>query len=425
MIRRDFLAAGAAAALSGFRSRDPDAELRALLDQLDPANPAASLVRLNQFDPAGLSPAARLDRDTVTWGLACDVKLADLASPPESARGEALFLLKFERQFGAAVTAPMLQRTLERTARALTRRADKLLRKQGLKTGSVGARLRAFARDPRFLYSDDNAGRDRAVADMIRTLDAARTRLPLLVSGLPASAGEATVRWLTAADVAAGRQGFREPASDGRPAAYVVDLREIRRRPDWSLPSVVHHETLPGHLVHQQLQDAAAPHRLRLAYSPSFSEGWAVYAEQVAEEAGLLAADPRATIGCLQWLLFRIGRALVDTGVHLHGWDTAKARDFLVELQGDAMIFAPFDQDIDRIRKAPGSRAAEAMTWLGLAGLRRRHAPRGGARMAALHHAMLKHGAMPFALLAARIADPFPGHSGQDRKTRNQRGRET
>jgi uncharacterized protein (DUF885 family) len=393
MRRRELLAVTAACAVPGVAragDRDADAELHALLDQLEPgAKAAASLARLRAFDPTGLSPAARLDRDAVTWGLAIDSRLAS---------GEGSFMLQFERQFGARMGAASLQQKLKAKAAELTARADRLLRIQGLEIGSVGERLRAFARDPRWLYPDSDAGRARAVVDMERWLDAARARLPLLVSGLPASASRVTIRSLSAADIAAGRGGYRDPPRDGRPGAYVVDLREIRRRPMWSLASVVHHETLPGHFVQQTLQEAAAPHRLRLTYAPSFSEGWAIYAEQLADEAGLFAASPAAELGYVQWLLFRIGRALADTGIHLHGWDAARTKAFLAEIQGDPVIFAPFDQEVDRITRAPGARAAEAMTWLAIADLRQGHGPR-----AAFHHALLRDGAMPFGLLARRF----------------------
>lgn len=387
--RRTFLAAGSALlAAPSHATGTPD--LRALLDSLDPTKPAEALRQLEAFNPAPLQPSERLDYDAVRWGLRIDAQIAD---------GDRSFATLFERQFGARIDATALHRRFGSEGAGLTTRADALLRGQGLTQGNVGERLRAFARQERWLYSDDAAGRDAAVAAMNRWLAVARSRLGDLVSAVPAAAHTATVRALTAADIAAGRQGYRQAATADSPAIYYVDLREIRRRPSWSLPSVVHHEMLPGHLPQALLQEAAAPHPLRLRYAPSFAEGWSIHAEQLADQAGLLAADTPAMIGYLQWMLFRIGRGLVDIGVHFDGWDDARATAFFADLQGDPMIFAPFALDLEKLRKAPGARAAEVFTALAMGDL---SAGRTGS-LAAFNHAMLADGALPFALLSRNV----------------------
>ncbi|MGV3480692.1 MAG: DUF885 family protein [Sphingobium sp.] len=411
MNRRDLLI-GAMAAIAlpkapthARPSMPADDALHRLLDAIDPgADPSESHRRLADIDASRLSPSARADLETVLWGLAIDANIA---------RGSAGYGQLFERQFGAPFEPRALHRRFETQAKALARRADSLLRAEGLMHGSVGQRLREFARQPRWLYDDNDAGRVQAVADMSRTLAASRIRLPALVTGLPAEAGDVIVQSLSADDIAAGRQGYRAPPQDGRPGTYHADLREIRRRPRWSLPSVVHHELLPGHFVQQSLQSLATPHPLRLRYAPNFAEGWAIYAEQLSVEAGLLRHDRPAMIGYLQWMLFRISRAAIDTGVHIMGWSVSQAVDFVAELQGDAMIFAPFERDIERIRQNPGGRAAEAMTWLALAEQRDAMVGRErGKRMAAFHHAVLREGAMPFGLLKERLAGAKSGGGG-------------
>jgi uncharacterized protein (DUF885 family) len=412
MNRRELIVAGAAAIAfarnRGWARQPADGALHALLDGIGAdKDPAESLHRLAAFDAASLSPSVRADLDTVRWGLALDARIA--RAKRESSTGKVDYALLFERQFGAPITPRDLHRRFETMAAALTRRADSLLRAEGLSRGSVGERLRGFARQPRWLYADNDTGRAQAVADMARTLAKAKERLPALIAPLPVEASGVIVRNLSAADIAAGRGGYRQPPENGQPGAYHVDLREIRKRPRWSLPSVVHHELLPGHFAQQALQSEASPHTLRLGYSPSFAEGWAVYAEQLAEEAGLLRGDRPATLGYLQWMLFRIGRATIDTGVHVMGWSVSQATEFAMALQGDAMIFAPYGQDIERIRQNPGGRAAEAMTWLAI--VEQRGAlvgNRRGLRLVEFHHSMLRNGAMPFGLLAERLGGPSP-----------------
>jgi len=316
---------------------------------------------------------------------------------------QARYALQLRLQSGTDATpAEAYAFALDR-ARLITARAARLLRDEGLVDGSVAERLRRLARDPRYFYSDDDAGRGRAGADMNRWLDAARARLPQQLGMIPGAVDHVTVRRMSPADEAAGKAGYRVvPSYDGStPGAYFVDLHEIGRRPNWTLPSVVHHETLPGHLLQLPLQDRAAPHPLRLRAAAGFVEGWAVYAEQLAAEAGAYAQDRRAEIGYLQWLLFRLGRAMMDAGVNAFGWTDDAALAFLRDLQGDPVIFAPFEKDIARARAEPATYAAHALNWLGFEQLvaRRRN---GDARR--VHDRLLAYGAAPLVLLAPLLA---------------------
>ncbi|MET0308038.1 MAG: DUF885 family protein [Sphingomonas sp.] len=262
-------------------------------------------------------------------------------------------------------------RRLEQERVRTLARADALLKKLGQKTGTVGARFSALWSDPRWLYSDDDAGRDTAVADMNRTLDAARDRLPTEFASYPDSAAAVRVRRMSAEDAAAGRSGYRALPSATTPGSYFVDLKDIRRRPTWTLPGAVHHELLPGHMIQLPIEAAADPHPLRLEYAPAFAEGWAIYAEQLAAADGAFAGDPMAELGHLHWTLFRIGRGLADLGIHLHGWTLDQAQAKLAEWQGEPAYFAPFALELDRITAEPASRAAEALVWLTLADLAR------------------------------------------------------
>ena len=129
------------------------------------------------------------------WGLALDAEIA--RSRHESTTEKADYALSFERQFGAPIAPRDLHRRFEAKAAALTRRADSLLRAEGLIRGSVGERLRSFARQPHWLYTDDDTGRSQAVADMTRTLAKAKARMPTLIAPLPISASDVIVRNLS------------------------------------------------------------------------------------------------------------------------------------------------------------------------------------------------------------------------------------
>ncbi len=325
--------------------------------------------------------------------------------------GERVYAAMLHRQFGGPVSALEAHARLSDEVRRIGGRMNAMLRKQGLTRGSIGERMRQFARQPQWLYSDDDAGRDQAVADMNRCLDRVRPHLPLLFRTIPAEAGRLRVRRMTAAEEAAGRSGYRAMPEDGRDGAYIVDLREIRRRPAWSLPGVVHHELLPGHMMQLLGTNTSGAHPLRARYAPAMAEGWAIYGEELAAETGAFEGDDAALIGHLHWLMFRLCRGMIDTGIHHGRWSAPEARRMLHLMQGEPAYFAGFDKDIDQAIVNPGIRAAEALSWLGLAELGRNFARGGGVRD--FHAAALDLGVMPLPLLAERTNDRHERGKGE------------
>src|SRR3546814_5758242 len=105
---------------------------------------------------------------------------------------------------------------------------------------------------------------------------------------LPPACANARVRRLTPQEIAAGKGGYRiVPDADSR-GFYVVDLKEIARRPRWSLRSVVHHELLPGHMVQLPIEAQTPPHPVRALYSGGYVEGWARSEEHTSELQSLM-----------------------------------------------------------------------------------------------------------------------------------------
>src|SRR3546814_3376547 len=121
--------------------------------------------------------------------------------------------------------------------------------------------------------------------------------------------------------------------SDGsRPGAYYINLRDTAENPSWTLPTLTYHEATPGH--HHQIalaQEATGIPRLRRlpAYSV-YTEGWGLYAEQLADEMGVYANDPWGQLGYLQSYMFRAARLVVDTGLHHYRW---RSEEHTSELQ--------------------------------------------------------------------------------------------
>jgi len=309
-----------------------------------------------------------------------------LAAPP--AAGAESYGAALARAWGGPIDARAAHGRARREARRLQLRADRLLRGEGLDRGSVAERLRALADDPRHLYPDDDAGRDRAVADMNARLAAIRPRLVRGFGDLPLSRAE--VRRMPREDEARGRGGYREPP------VYYLDLKAIRARPDWSLASVAFHETVPGHALQAAMQ-ATAPPPERARHAGVYSEAWATYAEQLAADLGAYDGDPRGEIGYLQWRLFRLARIVADTGQGALGWRPPQAVAAMTGLQGRDIAFTTIEADVARMRQQPGVYAAQGLGALEIARLR----PRRAADWPRFHRAILADGPWPCAMLAA------------------------
>lgn len=226
----------------------------------------------------------------------------------------------------------------------LSARAERLLRGQGLRRGTVAERITALFADERWLYPDNDAGRDRAVADMNARLAALRPVLPRAFGDLPIPG--ATVRRMSAGDEAAGRGGYRAPEG------YYVDLKAIRNRPAWTLPSVAFHETVPGHRM--------------LPEGSSFNaEAWAIYAEGLAADLGAYQGDPLGELGYIHWRLFRLARMVADVGL-MDGWTPERAVAEMRRIQGHDIAFVTVEADVARMARAPGSYFGQTMGALAI-----------------------------------------------------------
>ena len=84
----------------------------------------------------------------------------------------------------------------------------------------------------------------------------------------------------------------------------------------------------------------------------AFIEGWALYAEQLADEAGMYKDDPLGRLGYWQALRFRAARLVVDTGLHDKRWTRDKAVDWMVAATGRSK--AAITSEVDRYCAGPG-----------------------------------------------------------------------
>jgi uncharacterized protein (DUF885 family) len=199
---------------------------------------------------------------------------------------------------------------------------------------------------------------------------------------------------------------YTPPRLDGgRAGTFWFNTERPTAGTGWDLEVVAFHEAVPGHHLQlsrlQLLTDLPALQRQRSL--PVFSEGWGLYAEQLAEEAGLYA-DGRGLLGAVSTSLMRAARLVVDTGIHAFGWSRERAMEFLVEHVPMPREFLA--AEVDRYVVMPGQALAYLTGKLEILRIREQARQRLGPAFSlpAFHAAVLDHGSLPMPTLDRSIA---------------------
>jgi len=206
---------------------------------------------------------------------------------------------------------------------------------------------------------------------------------------------------------------YVSPALDGsRPGMFYVNLTGSGI-PRYSMPTLAYHEAIPGHhfqiAIQQELTDIPT-FRTGINYT-AYAEGWALYAEYLAWEAGFYADDPYGNLGRLQSELFRAVRLVVDTGIHAMGWSREQAIDYMVENVGypEALVTV----EVERYIVMPGQATAYKVGMLKILELRQRvmQALGDDFDIREFHNLLLANGAMPLEILE-RVVDDYIESNG-------------
>jgi uncharacterized protein (DUF885 family) len=198
---------------------------------------------------------------------------------------------------------------------------------------------------------------------------------------------------------------YRSAALDGsRPAIYFINLKDTGDWPKYSLPSLTFHEGLPGHHLQISLAQESKdiPTLRKIGGFSAYSEGWALYSEQLADELGAYEGIEKA--GYLQSFLFRAARLVIDTGIHTKRWSREKATDYMVATTGFARPRC--QREVERYCTQIGQACSYKIGHI--AWMRARDdakAALGDKFDVKAFHEVLKEGAMPLTILEKRIAE--------------------
>jgi uncharacterized protein (DUF885 family) len=317
--------------------------------------------------------------------------------------GEAYYAAVLKLHTTTNLTPGEIHRTGLEQVTDLKGRIGALLVAQGYRTGSVRERLVALGRAAGQVFPNDDAGRVALLAYVNERAGALRSRLPQAFSRMPREGSE--IRRVPAEIQAGAAGGSTQPGSlDGsRPGIFWINLRDTGDWPRYSLPTLVYHEAAPGHLFEGALarENGELPLYRQIASPTAYSEGWALYAEQVADELGMYEDDPFGRIGYLSAYLFRATRLVVDTGLHARGWSRDRAHQYMVENSAESVGSA--QTEIDRYVVFPGQATAFKTGQTVIARIRaeaQRH-PRFDIKR--FHDLVLNGGRLPLTVLERRV----------------------
>jgi uncharacterized protein (DUF885 family) len=319
--------------------------------------------------------------------------------------GEAYYQGAIEASTTTRLTADEVHRLgLEQVA-ALEAELDPILRAAGLTQGTPGERLAELNKRPDQVYPNTEQGKAALIAELNRQIEEIEAKLPQAFATLPKA--EVVARRVPPLIEAGSAGAYYDsaPLDNSRPAIYYIKLQDTFDRPKFGLRTLTHHEATPGHHLQVSLAQESEdiPLIRRFGGYSAYSEGWALYAEQLADELGMFEGRPLERAGMLQSFLFRATRLVVDTGIHSKRWSREQATDYFLRTTGIAR--GRGQNEIDRYSVWPGQALSYKIGHTVWVRLRDEARQKLGDRFDIKEfHQILLLGAMPLTVLERQVA---------------------
>ena len=239
----------------------------------------------------------------------------------------------------------------QRELKDLHAQMDTIMKSIGLTTGTVGARMNALAKDPKYQFAEGDAGRAEILAFIQDRLTWIRAQLPRAFNTVVNPNMEA--KRLPPEEEPGAPTAYGGAGSiDGKiPGRYWINLKSTDLHSKFSLADLTFHESIPGHILQGEFTRKMPIIRQLLGFN-AYSEGWALYAQQLADELGAYENDPVGKLGYLQAIAFRACRLVVDTGIHAKRWTREAGVKFFVEVNGSNELEVA--SEVDRYCSWPG-----------------------------------------------------------------------
>jgi uncharacterized protein (DUF885 family) len=273
--------------------------------------------------------------------------------PGMSARpnGEEFYRWALKASTTTAMTPDEIHEMGQRELKELHAQMDAILKTVGLTNGTVGERMNALAKDRRYQFSEGDKGREEILAFIQERLTWIRAQMPRAFNTQVNPNME--VRRLPPEEEPGAPAAYGGAGSiDGKiPGRYWINLKTTDLHSKYSLADLTFHESIPGHILQGEYTRKSPLIRQLLAFN-AYSEGWALYGQQLADELGAYEKDPVGRLGYLQAIAFRACRLVVDTGLHAKQWTREQGVRFFVEVNGSNPIEVA--SEVDRYCSWPG-----------------------------------------------------------------------
>jgi uncharacterized protein (DUF885 family) len=256
----------------------------------------------------------------------------------------------------------------------------------------------SIAKNPKYIPTSA----EQILDDFRHYIAEMQPKLPELFTLLPKS--PVTVEAIPAFQAAASTHYVTGTPDGKRPGRVVVATADFAKRSLVGDEAIAYHEGIPGHhlqLSVQQQLTGLPKFRLHGLGFNAYTEGWALYAEQLGKEVGFYQ-DPVSDYGRLSSELFRAVRLVVDTGIHSKGWTREQVVEFF--RKSGAVDEPTIQSETDRYIAWPAQALSYKLGQLKIRELRERARKELGAKfdIRTFHDEMINGGTLPLDLLEAR-----------------------
>ena len=265
----------------------------------------------------------------------------------------------------------------------------------------IGMMMNELNENPEFLYEDTPDRKEIVIKDYNKMVKEAEEDVRPYFEKFPISPVEVRAVPEYSEKTAAGGY-YQAPSLDGsRPGVFYANLYDIKQTPKFGMRTLTFHEAVPGHhfqiALNQENEDLTLYRKLGYRTS-AYTEGWALYSEQLAVEVGM-TKDLYDELGVLQSEMFRANRLVVDTGIHYKKWTREKAMEYMKETTG--MSDTEVRVEIERYIVWPAQATSYKMGMLQILELRDRAKNEMGDKfdLKQFHSIVLDQGIVPLFIL--------------------------
>ena len=271
----------------------------------------------------------------------------------------------------------------------------------------VGQMMNELNENPDFLYADTPDRKQIVIADYNQMVKEAEEDVRPYFERFPISPVEVRAVPEYSEKTAAGGY-YQAPSIDGsRPGVFYANLYDIKQTPTFGMRTLTFHEAVPGHhfQIALNLENEDLTLYRKMGYRTSaFTEGWALYSEQLAVEVGM-TKNLFDELGVLQSEMFRANRLVVDTGMHYKKWTREEAMEYMKNTTG--MSDTEVRVEIERYIVWPGQATSYKMGMLKILELREKAKETLGDKfdIRKFHTIVLDQGIVPLFILEDIIDD--------------------